>query len=191
MSQFLGQLFFNLAGARPAGWSETYHLISTTYSEAQADLGNLLDDRLAMTTSSVTCVYARVSDEAIRGDSLLLPRLFPLAGTFAGKTFQEPVSLLLREEATALYRASRWVHGLPFSNFSATDASYQPDPAWLVFYGEYRDRLIATTRLRVKDKTNPARPIIFPSVTAVQQVGVRGRKQGRPFGLQRGRVLIS
>lgn len=192
----VGTLFFQDTKSQPAaGWSETYWLTGTDYSMAESNLSQIATARYALLTDSIDWIGGRVSDRTVRGDALVLvpPGIGGVQpGTFGGvgaPSTSPWTAILLRLEATPMYHASRFLHGVPANQISGE--AYLPTTAFETALTAYSNALIANARLRVRDKTvPPPRPFVYRTITSVHDLRLAKRDIGRPFGLSHGRRLI-
>jgi len=116
------------------GWDESWYLIAGTAKAAlEAATGAKLTTRLGLTGSECEVEAVRVSNIAIWGDSLQKGYAPKVAAGKAKLTADIPgVSMLLRVEATDLYRRPWLVRGVPDEWIGVDPASGRPgfaDPA--------------------------------------------------------------
>jgi hypothetical protein len=188
--QWKGILFINVKADRPEGWTETYHLVGDSYGVALGNLDAIWEARRATLCPDCILEYGIVSDEGIKGDSLVY---FPLAGhllgTYPGSTVHTLAAwnvVLCRFEAGSLYRLMRPVRGIPSDQDLSTLA-----PAaggYLTALNAYMTAVKVNALARVKGK--PLDPLAFLEYrpfTNAFALRWTERRDGRPFGLRRGR----
>lgn len=110
MATFKINLFFSLG---KAGWSETWYTRRANIDVALRDARGLAQARAALLASDVNFDSVRVSDEAIFGDSDVIPN--PTSTRFNGSTpSDEPYNAALcRIQATSVYRRQLYLRGVP------------------------------------------------------------------------------
>jgi len=183
MPIYAGTLFFQDLESS-YGWSETYYQEHATIEDMVTSMNGRVSLRANVLVDINTMVAGRVSDTAILNDSLLLTG-FPVPGQVVSTstTAVEPwTALLVRIEATSLFRGRHFFHGILESTFIAgrTYDPANPEAAdWTAFF----DDILAFDRLRHIVADVPE----FDVITSVIPQREVMKKVGRPFGLLRGR----
>lgn len=188
----VGTLFFNCRGF---GWSESYPLIATTYAQAGAAIAAILTARLNMLATDVTCVYGRVSDLNVRGDSSPVTILNGGVGTYPGPagtiTGDSNTVELIRFQATNFHRSVKPVRALPSDCFINTTPTLTA--AFVNAQAIWGNLVEADCSIATRIKPTPAAPPYYTFTAITSWTGERfsHRKVGRPFGFVRGRRLIA
>jgi hypothetical protein len=185
-----GTWFVNVAATLAEGWSETFHLRSANYAAAKADMIELWEARRPTLCDDCRLVYSYVSDEGLKGDSLLVP--IPgdeHDGTYGGTdtTTLPPWNVVLcRLESGPLYRSLRPLRGIPSDvqlNLPvALAATYHT--ALVSFLDVMKTKCFNHIKQKPgdPDATGNYRVIVDAFVERISE-----RRSGRPFGLLRGR----
>lgn len=187
MARLTSTLFFHNG---VSGWSEKYWWGETDYDTIASNMrmaGGLFEVRMGLSTDSVKLDYARISDDEIRGDSLLVPVVGYTHGTFGseGDKSTEPWSaLIMRWAAAPTSYVTRFLHGLPQSQ--VTEGFYTPTMGWLTAFDAYTAFAMANLRIFAKDRTVGG-PRVLSAILAITTGNLTTRHVGRPFGLPRGR----
>jgi len=103
-------LFFN-SRIVPRGFSETYISTGNDYTATAAQVDVLLDLRLALMADDVQCVYVRISDPTIKGDSIIGTSNLPKEGTYdtvAGSDMLS-VACMVRQQSGPSYHTYRFL----------------------------------------------------------------------------------
>jgi len=178
------------------GWSESFYLQGTDLAACKTIADTILTQLLALRDPTQTMVWARVSDVAVKGDSLLLsgPTAFPCAGTYTpgagAKNLEADSAIKLRLNATASIKNLIFLRGL--TTDALTGRSYQPVTAFDTAFNNLLTQIVTTTPVYVRHRTSVGPPPTY-SYTVINEavvVGVTSRKPGRPFGIVRGRRTI-
>jgi len=201
-------LFESVEAVRVVGWSETLWL--------QATYANLLDglpDAEALAQARANLLgpgyqlrFVRLSKEGVFRDSRLSELNLP------GKTLSRAPendrgdfassAVLLRMEASDLYRRSMYLSGAP--DFIMTIQKDIDEPQWMQYYNQWKALVIAKFAYfavtagadgrrppKVLNPTPPPKYTVRPmSLQPITKVIIREystHKRGRPFGLYRGR----
>jgi hypothetical protein len=190
--QLFGMAFYECQGT---GWSEIYWSDKAGYAPVLTDLDLTNTSRMAMFLADVSCVGLRVSDNSINGDAMVSAPTTPL-GTYVpadpGNITDYPANgCLARIEAGALYRGMRILRGIP-ADLTA-GGHFSVPLAWQTAFTAWGTNVKTLFGLYVKEKGVPdPRPKIFQTITAVINLAKqRTHRVGRPFGLLRGRRLLS
>lgn len=171
------------------GWSENYYVQETDIQTAATFGAGNIAPRMALSPNNVSLIYARASDVAVKGDSLILPGTYPVVGTYTLSTGETPLeansALMIRIFATALVKGRVFLRGLSSGVIVGRDYGA---PALFV------TRLAAyfagwATFAYVRHRTSKGPPPVYTYVVSTSLLldGVSARKPGRPFGQPRGR----
>lgn len=183
MATFKGTLFFQDA-ASSYGWTEDYPVEAAGIGDAAALINALIPLRQDVLTDLHNIVAGRLSDAAILNDSQLVAGL-PVPGLVVATiaTQADPWSaLMIRTEATSLYRGRKYFHGLLEATFTVGrvyDAGNALAAEWIALF----DWIQANCKLRHIIAGNP----VFDAITNVIPQREVNKKVGRPFNLLRGR----
>jgi hypothetical protein len=140
MPDYKVSLFFTMGRQ---GWSEHYYQTGNDPVSVRALALNLVKARGGMLTASTRIPYVRVSDEAIAGDARVTtnPAFSPIVGAVPIIGDLAWTGMLVRMEATDIYRRSMILRGIPDN---VADASNPDGPLvgdLLERFNVYRDRL--------------------------------------------------
>lgn len=185
--QPIAQVFFESGNWPGYGWSEIYYPFGVTYDSALTAISPVISARVAILPGDCIYTYLRISDVNVRGDAYVVPR--HIAGTWeSGGSLFPDVALMIRQEATPLYRSNRYLRTVPSDQI--TDGVLTITPAYNTLLTAYYTEIIANTQHA--RRTSPVPPKLTESnITACVLRGIHSRKTGRPFGLPRGRRLIA
>jgi hypothetical protein len=175
------------------GWSENLYLSAADIDTAASTAGGYISLRMAVSPNNVDMVYAKVSDMAIKGDSLIVTTMsgsFPFIGTWTetptGAFLEANTALLIEILATASKKNRMFLRGLSldvvtgreFLNPTGFNTALNAIFTWLTTNAQ-----VAT---QVKPHTHPP-TYTFAACVAAYLRGVTARKPGRPFALPVGR----
>lgn len=172
------------------GWSEKFYLTGADLTTIRGFLDTILPLRLAMLHTSFRAVYARVSDVAVKGDSLLTTVALPAFGTYtpaAGITQLEANTAILAELfASPLIKNRMFLRGL--SSDVVNGREYTGITGWETAFTAWGGGLIANGCVaRHRTAIGPPPTYSYTTITTVSTVKATARKPGRPFGLPVGR----
>ena len=171
------------------GWSESHYGIFSDINSAQTQLNTLLTARVALLGINSQIIYARVSDEAIKGDSLLPTFSLPAEGTWVPATGAQRVSadvgLLCQEFASSTKKNHFFLRDLDSGTVHGTD--YINPSGWASLITAYFAALEGSWAVRNILSHGPPKTYQYTAINTCRVVGVRSRKPGRPFGLPVGR----
>lgn len=199
---FLGTMFITNRSFAD-GWSESYWIKGTPsgYNGALGNLRQVATARMAILTEEFECVYLRISDAMIRGDTLV-EQLGGglLVGTFGGKvdfgSLPSDDGLVLRVQGTTpTMHSSRFLHGIPDTeDEAASSRGFVNSARWRRPFNVYVDELKThTVMIKRLAKGIPPAPDIIATPSDISTVTymnlIKNRKVGRPFGLLRGRLV--
>lgn len=188
MANFRLTLFYKTTESE--GWSEKYFVTASTITAAQSELDTLIPLALAFRTVDVEMIYARVSDVAIRGDSLTSLLTFPEPGTYTpgagAHDLEANTALLVEFFASSVKKNHMFVRGL------TTDAvqgrTYNPAPGFASAITSWLTHVTtAPYELQNIITHGPPPTYSYTPVVSGAILGATARKPGRPFGLLRGR----
>lgn len=183
------------------GFTENYWIsVSTGESHSQAldRLDQIALARMNLTTSEMVLKAIRVSDAAVKGDTLVKKYTTAEgAGTFnpdgQGNLPMDDCLLMRMQGLNVLIHTSKPLHGLPRVLQSVDDAElFVSDANWDAAWDAYTALLVDFTWLvqQVPSRPDPGDPVTF-NVTSVDNVmrtdQIRDHRIGRPFSLRRGR----
>lgn len=171
-----------------AGWSDNFYVQAADLTGARTVLDSVIPDFMAMRPDTVRMTWARASDVAVRGDSLLSTVPFPVVGTYtlpAGAQQMEPgTAMLIQLFASATAKGHWFFRGGPNSILSGRD--YVTGTTWDGTFTTILADIEANFLVRRKNATPPPTFNYLPITGVTVQRGTT-RKVGRPFGLPRGR----
>lgn len=172
-----------------AGWSESFYCTAANLNAAQTLIDTFIPDAMDCRPASVACVYARVSDVAVRGDSLLSTLPFPVPGTYVlptGATQMEPgAAVLVQLFASATVKGHWFFRGGPSSILQGRE--FVTGTTWDAAFGLAAATLIASFQIRHKTSPGPPPVYAYTNMTSVTPERGTTRRVGRPFGLPVGR----
>jgi hypothetical protein len=181
---------------RNQGASELYPLVATSYAQGLTDLATLATSRKSLLAPDCTLAGALLSDGDVRGDSYPLGAqiTIPSPGTYTttppASTYAAPnVALRNLVSSGPLKRGTRWMHFIPFDQFSGS-GGYTPITPWATNLGQFYTFLSTLTAIATRAPGSEPPAWTFSAVNAVMSNSVATRRLGRPFGLPRGRRLI-
>jgi hypothetical protein len=178
-----------MANSDNQGWSESHYIIASDINSAQTQLGTLVSARLALLGIDSQILYARVSDEAIKGDSLLTTVSLPAPGTWVPASGSARVSadvgLLIQEFASSTKKNHFFLRDLDSGTVHGTD--YLAPSGWVTNLTAYFAVLSGSWAVRTILSHGPPKTYTYTAINTCRVVGVRSRKPGRPFGLPVGR----
>lgn len=171
------------------GWSEGIYLISTSIASAQTALDAFVPLRAAFLSADASIVYARVSDVAIKGDSLLTTLSLPVLGTYApagSSPLEANTAVLLEIFASSILKNRVFFRGL--RSDTVVGREFTPPVGFTTPVGAYLTSLM-TSGLAVRHRTaiGPPPTYSYTLATSANTVKATARKPGRPFGLPVGR----
>lgn len=146
-------LFFQaVSGRKTYGWSEThYHVTAPTLDVAEIATKRMVRKRLALCGNGVIFQGARLSDDAVNGDSLIIAPAdspdagdlvagTPLAGGDEALDYLDPPNscLNIRMEASEKRRKTLYLAGIPDSLVRSQGGPHlKSNPAWTRAYGNW------------------------------------------------------
>ncbi len=142
MPQIRATLFF--FDAFGAGWTETIHNIGGDLTTVQGSAARLIPLRVRCLGSSANLYKARISDDLIQRDSLILDvpvgnQSNPLS---TAASADANLCLVTRIEAGALKRRTLFMRGVP-TNIAPTSGIYQPTPAFSTAFNNWKNQLLS------------------------------------------------
>jgi len=182
-----GQMFFTTDDNE--GWSEGFYMIATNIAAAQTQLDTLVSQRTGFLSADSSIIYARVSDVAIKGDSLLTTITLPAVGGYApaGTSALEANSALMVELfASSVLKNRIFLRGM--RSDTIIGRSYEPPTGFLTDLNTWITAMLAAgVAVRHRTAIGPPPTYSYTSVTSISAVKATARKPGRPFGLVVGR----
>lgn len=171
------------------GWSESFYLSSATINNARTAMDTIIGARLALLADVHKLIYARVSDVAVKGDSLLTQNALPQFGTYptTGVTVLEANTCVLAELfATSLIKNRIFIRGITGDVVGGRE--YLAPSAWDTAFTTWGSVLLSNTaQARHRVSVGPPPTYSYTNITSVFVDKATARKPGRPFDLPRGR----
>lgn len=154
-------------GADKQGWSELWYVDANDIQTAGLRGLEVASSRKGLLGTGSVLEAIRVSDEAIRNDSLIQLTPPVAAGPGVGNAIRDTPgnAWLCRIQAGALYRRQLWLRGIPDSwiVWDQTLRKYEIPAILQARFDAFRDALVAKTfRIRATEKSptvNPLKPI--------------------------------
>lgn len=167
------------------GWSETYYVDEGSFTSALTEASSLVTDRLGVLVADHQLLAYRVSEEGVRGDSVVKKRS-PNIGLI-NATMHPHVdrwsALMVRMEATAAKRGRKFLHGVPEDFFLAND-EYDDTNASDAAVVTFTDRISAAPYVL---RGGPPDAHTYTTMTGAIAQRKVSHQIGRPFGSRRGR----
>lgn len=187
MPPLLGTNYFQRA---EQGWSETWPIQASDYSTALGILQTGTDLRLATLCPDVSHLGGRVSDVTVVGDALVMgPRG---VGTFTppnGVSAADNVVLLIRYNAGVKPHSIRGFHAVPASQI--TGPNYNPGAIFQGVVTNLNNWVVNQTAILTVTGKGAQRTFRMNPISTSVVLHLSTRKQGRPFGLRRGRRRVA
>ena|SRR5262249_8505410 len=183
-------LFFSSQDSE--GWSESFYFSAATLIAVEDTMNTVIPLRAALMPSDFSIIYGRVSDVAIKGDSLQATgTTFPVVGTYsgAGDTLEANTALLVVSFATASIKNRIFMRGLTSDVVLARE--YQAPSLFTTAFTSWADAIIAGGAV-CRHRTAAGPPPVYSYTTTgnITVVLATARKPGRPFGLPVGRRRV-
>lgn len=175
------------------GWSENYYLTAADIASAAGLASANIAPRMALSPNNVDMVYGKVSDVAIKGDSLIVLPMsgsYPFVGTYTetptGCFLEANTALLIEILAGATHKNRVFLRGLSLD--VVTGREFLNPSGFATAINAWTSYLSSgvLVRTEVVPHTVPKTYTYTPSDNAYVK-GVTARKPGRPFDLPRGR----
>jgi hypothetical protein len=184
------KLSYFWASVDQEGWSESFYYTASDPTAAQTELDNLMTYLKPLRSSNFSIIYARISDVAIRGDSLPTTRLLPEAGTYTIPTgFQVLManSALLIELFVSSIIKNRWfLRGLAGDKIKGREVL--TSTTWDTAFSSLKTHMLAGTYLaRHRLTKGPPPTYEYLPIVNIFENQATARKPGRPFAIVRGR----
>jgi|SRR5215813_170346 len=173
------------------GWSESFYMTAADITAARSAMDTVIANRLDLAFTTFRLVYARVSDVAIKGDSLVSALNYPLFGTYAPTgpgivALEANCALDCQLFATSAIKNRTFLRGL--SSDVINGRAYMAPSGWDANFTVWATSMISHTVVaRHRISVGPPPTYNYTAVTALHIIGATARKPGRPFGLPRGR----
>jgi len=188
MPTFRGTFFFSTDDQE--GWTENYYIQEVDIATAATSFAAWIPNRMALSPATVSMDYAKVSDVAVKGDSLIAGGPFPIVGTYVPATpdtsLEANTALLIVIGAGAAKHNRIFLRGLTLD--VVTGRSYRAPGGFATALTAYLTPLIGFAYVRQQVKPHTVPPTYTYTVsTAAFLKRVSARKPGRPFALPVGR----
>jgi hypothetical protein len=178
------------------GGSFVMYNVATDHPTASTNFNNLIISLRPLVLPSWQFDGYRVSDMAIRGDSLVVNFSPALVGQDPVAAVQQPGAtdaVLLRKTQTSDYtHGHMFLHGVAM-NYQGAERNFVGNPAWLLAFGTFQ-AIIDTGNWFWVHRTNPGvLPPVFTTkeINNIDVVRFSSHRIGRPFDLLRGRRRIA
>jgi hypothetical protein len=174
------------------GWSESFYLGQTDISAAQSHMDTLIPLFQACRTTAHELVYARVSDQAIKGDSLVTTLGLPMFGTHSLGTNEHLLEgntcLLCTLFASSTVKNHTFFRGL---TTDTVQGRLYVTSGWFptAFSTLAAALIVAAAECRHRTSKGPPPTYTYVPATSYSIIKATARKPGRPFGIVRGREV--
>ena len=180
-------LFFESLDAE--GWSESTYHSATDINEAATFIVNIVAKRADMLDSHFSIIYARVSDVAVKGDSLVsATQVFPVVGTLltSGDQLEANTALNVELFNSASIKNRLFIRGLNSGVVKGREY-LGPVNFTTAFTAWSAQQLTNGSQCRHRTSVGPPPVYTYVDTATFSVVGATARKPGRPFGLPVGR----
>lgn len=175
------------------GWSETFFLAGATLQDCATEAAGYQAPRLACSPNNTDMIFAKVSDVAIKGDSLIVQPVsgnYPLIGTYSetptGCFLEANTALLIEILASPLKKNRFFLRGLSLD--VVTGREYLHPSGFETAITTLMTWLSTHPQVRTSNKPVTKPPVYtYAAATQAYIQGVTARRPGRPFDTLRGR----
>ena len=174
------------------GWSEGGYLAALDLPTAASSLDTIITARKALLDPNFSMIYARVSDVAVKGDSLPpASTVMPVQGTYAGvgTTLEANTALNVLLFADPSKKNRIFMRGL--NGKVVAGREYLAPSDWDTAFTAWVSAL-STVGEQVRHRTaiGPPPTYAYAVMASSVVIGATARKPGRPFGLPVGRRSV-